>query len=52
MRKINITKNFNAGAITATAKRQLLVQKHFTQHIHCVPKKLDHQIHSGNFVRS
>jgi len=28
--KINTTKNFNAGGITATPKRQLLVQKHVT----------------------
>jgi len=45
IRKINVRKKFNAGAITATAEKQLFAQKHFTQHIHCVPKKLDHQTH-------
>jgi len=31
IKKINASKNFNAGAITATLKRQLLLQKHIIQ---------------------
>jgi len=33
IKKINATKSFNAGAIIATAKKQLLVQKHVIQRI-------------------
>jgi len=31
IKKINATKNFNAGAIIMTPKRQMLAQKHIIQ---------------------
>ena len=44
IKEVNTTKNFNAGAIITTPKKQFLALKHIIQHIH-----VDDEDHSTLF---